>query len=154
MPCFVCDENARHLDGTAQGVVGETSTGFVRLHSRQRYVGATFFVAKLCVREIYHLKPSIRRRHFEELAGITESLDEVFSPHKLNVESLGNSVPHLHWWLTPRYVSDPLPGSPIWEDSQFVADMKNDEGHAPLDVLEFRANNLRTALLHRNLLIH
>jgi diadenosine tetraphosphate (Ap4A) HIT family hydrolase len=28
-------------------------------------------------------------------------------------------VPHLHWWLTPRYPSDQRPEGPIWEDPEF-----------------------------------
>jgi diadenosine tetraphosphate (Ap4A) HIT family hydrolase len=32
----------------------------------------------------------------------------------LNVESLGNIVPHVHWHIVPRYRGDPRWGSPIW----------------------------------------
>ena len=32
----------------------------------------------------------------------------------LNVESLGNIVPHVHWHIVPRYRHDPRWGSPIW----------------------------------------
>jgi diadenosine tetraphosphate (Ap4A) HIT family hydrolase len=32
----------------------------------------------------------------------------------LNVESLGNVVPHVHWHIVPRYRCDPRWGSPIW----------------------------------------
>jgi diadenosine tetraphosphate (Ap4A) HIT family hydrolase len=32
----------------------------------------------------------------------------------LNVESLGNVVPHVHWHIVPRYQGDPRWGSPIW----------------------------------------
>ena len=32
----------------------------------------------------------------------------------LNVESLGNVVPHVHWHIVPRYRGDPRWGSPIW----------------------------------------
>lgn len=37
----------------------------------------------------------------------------VHSEH-INLASLGNEVPHLHWHLIPRYRSDPLWGAPIW----------------------------------------
>ena len=36
------------------------------------------------------------------------------SPDHMNVESLGNVVPHLHWHIIPRYRSDPRWGSPVW----------------------------------------
>ncbi len=32
----------------------------------------------------------------------------------INLASLGNEVPHLHWHLIPRYRSDGLWGAPIW----------------------------------------
>jgi diadenosine tetraphosphate (Ap4A) HIT family hydrolase len=35
----------------------------------------------------------------------------------VNVESLGNIVPHLHWHIVPRYRDDPRWGLPIWRDS-------------------------------------
>jgi ATP adenylyltransferase len=38
----------------------------------------------------------------------------VTRPDHINVESLGNVVPHLHWHIIPRYVGDPRWGMPIW----------------------------------------
>ena len=35
-------------------------------------------------------------------------------PDHINVESLGNVVPHLHWHIIPRYRNDPRWGAPIW----------------------------------------
>lgn len=35
-------------------------------------------------------------------------------PDHVNVESLGNVVPHLHWHIIPRYKDDPKWGEPVW----------------------------------------
>lgn len=35
-------------------------------------------------------------------------------PDHINIESLGNVIPHLHWHIVPRYRSDPRWGAPIW----------------------------------------
>jgi len=35
-------------------------------------------------------------------------------PDHVNVASLGNVVPHLHWHVIPRYLGDPRWGAPIW----------------------------------------
>lgn len=36
------------------------------------------------------------------------------SPDHINVETLGNAMPHLHTHIIPRYRSDPRWGGPIW----------------------------------------
>jgi diadenosine tetraphosphate (Ap4A) HIT family hydrolase len=43
-------------------------------------------------------------------------------PDHVNLESLGNVVPHLHWHIIPRYLNDGRWGSPIWLTS--LADMR------------------------------
>ncbi len=35
-------------------------------------------------------------------------------PDHINVEALGNMIPHLHWHIVPRYWDDPRWGAPIW----------------------------------------
>jgi diadenosine tetraphosphate (Ap4A) HIT family hydrolase len=64
------------------------------------------------------------------------------SPDHLNVESLGNVVPHVHWHIVPRYRDDPRWGLPIWLTS--LAEMI----HTPLPVGERAAliRHLREAL--------
>ena len=55
-----------------------------------------------------------------EMSQVAEAMFTAFAPRKLNYEALGNSVPHLHWWLTPRYDNDARPRGPIWEDLDFL----------------------------------
>jgi diadenosine tetraphosphate (Ap4A) HIT family hydrolase len=38
-------------------------------------------------------------------------------PDHVNVVSLGNVMPHLHWHIIPRYRSDPRWGQPIWPEA-------------------------------------
>jgi diadenosine tetraphosphate (Ap4A) HIT family hydrolase len=35
-------------------------------------------------------------------------------PDHINVEIMGNAVPHLHWQIVPRYRTDGRWGAPIW----------------------------------------
>jgi diadenosine tetraphosphate (Ap4A) HIT family hydrolase len=39
---------------------------------------------------------------------------QVVQPDHVNVESLGNVVPHLHWHIIPRCIGDPRWGQPVW----------------------------------------
>lgn len=42
----------------------------------------------------------------------------VMQPDKINVASLGNVVPHLHWHIIPRYRDDAHFPAPIWAGAQ------------------------------------
>jgi diadenosine tetraphosphate (Ap4A) HIT family hydrolase len=39
---------------------------------------------------------------------------EVLQPEKINLASLGNVVPHLHWHVIPRFLDDAHFPSPVW----------------------------------------
>ena len=45
---------------------------------------------------------------------VARALMQYYQPIKMNYETLGNSLPHLHTHLVPRYASnDPAPGHPF-----------------------------------------
>jgi diadenosine tetraphosphate (Ap4A) HIT family hydrolase len=44
---------------------------------------------------------------------VAKALNEFYKPLKMNYETLGNTVPHLHTHLLPRFVEDPAPGKPF-----------------------------------------
>jgi diadenosine tetraphosphate (Ap4A) HIT family hydrolase len=47
---------------------------------------------------------------------VAQMIEQVFAPCHMNYQLLGNSVPHLHVHLVPRYIDDPSPGRPLpWE---------------------------------------
>jgi diadenosine tetraphosphate (Ap4A) HIT family hydrolase len=48
-----------------------------------------------------------------EVLRVARALLAHYRPLKLNYETLGNAVPHLHTHLIPRYTSDPAPGRPF-----------------------------------------
>jgi hypothetical protein len=46
---------------------------------------------------------------------------EVMQPLKVNVASLGNVVPHLHWHIIPRFEWDSHFPAPFWAAAQRAA---------------------------------
>ncbi|MCX5211855.1 HIT family protein [Kitasatospora sp. NBC_00240] len=50
---------------------------------------------------------------FREMLLAARAVESHFNVVKMNYEVLGNSVPHLHVHLIPRYDDDPAPGSPL-----------------------------------------
>jgi diadenosine tetraphosphate (Ap4A) HIT family hydrolase len=55
-----------------------------------------------------------REQIMAALWGLEASLHEVMKPSKVNIASLGNMTPHIHWHVIPRYRDDAyFPGS-VW----------------------------------------
>jgi diadenosine tetraphosphate (Ap4A) HIT family hydrolase len=54
------------------------------------------------------------REHIMSLVfAVEEVIREVMEPDKVNLATLGNMVPHIHWHVIPRYQDDAyFPGSP------------------------------------------
>jgi len=50
-------------------------------------------------------------------------------PDHMNLASLGNIIPHLHWHVVPRYFGDPRWGGPIWTTS--LVEMSDTRLEAP-----------------------
>jgi len=49
---------------------------------------------------------------------VESALREVMQPDKINLASLGNLTPHLHWHIIPRYALDKHFPNPIWGTPQ------------------------------------
>jgi diadenosine tetraphosphate (Ap4A) HIT family hydrolase len=47
-----------------------------------------------------------------EVIRVARAIERRYGPAKLNLQVLGNAVPHLHTHIVPRYVTDPDPGRP------------------------------------------
>ncbi len=50
--------------------------------------------------------------YFAEVLRVGRALEAHYRPIKLNFEMLGNSLPHLHTHVIPRYLEDGSPGHP------------------------------------------
>lgn len=66
------------------------------------------------VREMTDL-PGDQRRHLMNVVFAVESaVRRVMQPDKVNLASLGNVTPHIHWHVIPRYRGDRHFPNPIW----------------------------------------
>lgn len=51
--------------------------------------------------------------YWHDVLTVARALNAFYQPLKMNYETLGNTVPHLHTHLVPRYAEDPAPGRPF-----------------------------------------
>lgn len=49
-----------------------------------------------------------------DLHRVVGALMDVCNADHINVDCMGNEMPHLHWQVIPRYRHDPRWGGPIW----------------------------------------
>lgn len=66
------------------------------------------------VKEMTDLPDDVRDRLMRIVFAVETALREVLRPHKINLASLGNMTPHLHWHVIPRFENDPHFPNPIW----------------------------------------
>ncbi|MCC6609965.1 MAG: HIT family protein [Burkholderiales bacterium] len=66
------------------------------------------------VREMTDLAPEERARLMRVVFEVEAALRELLSPDKVNLASLGNAVPHLHWHVIPRFRDDRHFPAPVW----------------------------------------
>jgi len=66
------------------------------------------------VREMSDLSRDDRLLVNDAVFLVEEAVRDVMQPLKVNVASLGNVVPHLHWHIIPRYADDAHFPAPVW----------------------------------------
>ncbi len=66
------------------------------------------------VREMSDLAPTERRAFMDTVFAVEAVLRQQAWPTKMNLASLGNLVPHLHWHVIPRYEDDAYFPDAIW----------------------------------------
>ena len=80
------------------------------------------------VAEPTELAPEEAAAYWLEVLEVGRRLERAFEPVKMNYDVLGNSLPHLHTHVVPRYADDPRPGWPFPFPEDEPADRR---GRAP-----------------------
>ena len=58
------------------------------------------------IKEMTDLEPQQRARMMKTVFAVELALRELFNPDKINLASLGNKTPHVHWHVIPRFEHD------------------------------------------------
>lgn len=66
------------------------------------------------VKDMTDLAPADRRRLMDVVFATEAVVRTVLQPDKINLASLGNMVPHLHWHVIPRFADDRHFPDAVW----------------------------------------
>jgi len=83
-----------------------------------RYPGFCRVILNQHVKEMTDLHSSDRLRLMETVFAVEVAVREVVQPDKVNLASLGNVVPHVHWHVIPRWTEDVNFPEAIWAAPQ------------------------------------
>jgi diadenosine tetraphosphate (Ap4A) HIT family hydrolase len=86
----------------------------VILANEASYPGFARVIWNEHVRELSDLADADRLLLNEAVFKLEQAVREAMQPLKVNVASLGNVVPHLHWHVIPRYADDAHFPAPVW----------------------------------------
>lgn len=64
--------------------------------------------------EMTDLPGEDRSTLMQAVYGVESALRDLMQPTKINLASLGNVVPHVHWHIIPRWSDDTHFPDPIW----------------------------------------
>jgi diadenosine tetraphosphate (Ap4A) HIT family hydrolase len=66
------------------------------------------------VKEMTDLTEAERQHFMNVVFAVEQAVRQTFNPDKINLASLGNMTPHLHWHVIPRFAADRHFPNPIW----------------------------------------
>lgn len=98
--------------GGVRFFAGTFTDAYLRLAPVQRGLSIVVWRGRH-VSEPTQLSDAEATGYFRELLIVGRAIEQVMNPVKLNYDTLGNSVPHLHTHVVPRYADDPRPGWPF-----------------------------------------
>jgi diadenosine tetraphosphate (Ap4A) HIT family hydrolase len=114
------------------GVDGETYRGFCRV------------IWNAHVKEMTDLVVVERSVFMKAVFKLEAVLRAHLNPEKMNIASLGNMTPHLHWHVIPRFIGDATFPKPIWAVPADAMDHTRADAHGGVHVGTLSAENANT----------
>lgn len=82
------------------------------------YPGFCRVILNKHVKEMTDLNSTERDRLMNVVFAVEQAVRDIIQPEKINLASLGNMTPHIHWHIIPRFKQDKTFPNPIWGPSR------------------------------------
>lgn len=117
------------------------------------YPGFTRVIWHAHQAEMTQLSPAERDVLMRAVYAVEQTLIDVFAPDKINLASLGNMVPHVHWHVIPRWRDDRHFPDAVWATPRVTsgaetttAQARQDRIHALLPTYHHRLTEALNAI--------
>jgi diadenosine tetraphosphate (Ap4A) HIT family hydrolase len=105
--CVIC------ASGTPTAVIAEGPRCWVTASERAPLPGYVCVVSKTHVVEPFDLPQEHQAAFWLDVCSVARAVRDAGGSSKINYEIHGNTIPHLHLHVFPRYLGDPFTGGPI-----------------------------------------
>jgi len=107
MPCELCDGPG------GESIWADDKCRVVVVHD-PNYPGFCRVVWHEHVKEMTDLDPVDQHHLMQRVFAVETALRRLLHPDKINLASLGNMTPHVHWHVIPRFADDRHFPQPVW----------------------------------------
>jgi diadenosine tetraphosphate (Ap4A) HIT family hydrolase len=111
MSCALCQESG-------EDIVWRNDLARVVWVNDADYPGFCRVILNRHVAEMTDLSPSERNELMNIVWAVEKAQRATLNPSKINLASLGNMVPHLHWHVIARWHNDKHFPAPIWANAE------------------------------------
>ena len=103
----------------------------------KNFAGFTRVIWQEHISEMTDLEPAQRSLLMKTVCLVEQIQREVLKPTKVNLASLGNMTPHLHWHVIPRFERDANFPNPVWALSAEDAKKAKSNGLTKASIEEY-----------------
>lgn len=105
--CPIC------LDGKPTNIIAELDVSYLTAGEQTPIKGSCALFLKRHAVELYKLSLEELTAYMRDLQRASKAIHEATKAVKMNYEIHGNTIPHLHTHIFPRYVGDAFENQPI-----------------------------------------
>ncbi|TBL80274.1 HIT family protein [Paenibacillus thalictri] len=99
--CIYCTRDERQANLMIEIVPLRVSTLF--LFKEQTYKGRCVVALNEHEREFFHLSQEKQDAYMRDVAQTAKAIEQAFSPDKINYGAFGDTMPHVHFHVVPKY---------------------------------------------------
>ena len=139
MACFYCDE---HHEGREAIMfpVGKMKAGTLYLFKDQAHKGRCVLALNTHHKELFELDDAERDQYMADVAAAAQAIKKLWGCTKINLGSYGDTNPHLHFHIVPKYEGGAEFGGSFAIEYDQPVYLEPDESYAMIAALQKELN--------------